>query len=71
MVVVGAINNNLLGENLITKFRCNWSFDEGSFIINGSSVPLQAKDGYARAGRVIPIENVLVPAAHEKLKDKQ
>ena len=36
MVLVGAVHNNLLGEDVITKFRCNWCFDEGSFIINGS-----------------------------------
>ena len=36
MVIVGAVNNNLLGEDFITKFHCNWCFDEGSFIINGS-----------------------------------
>ena len=65
MVIVGAVNNNLLGEDFITKFRCNWCFDEGSFIINGSRLPLTTKDGSARAGRVIALETVVVPVGHE------
>ena len=65
MVVVGSVSNNLLGEDFITKYRCNWDHDEGCFIINGSRVPLKGKDGSARSGRIIALETVRVPAGHE------
>ena len=40
VVVVGGVRNNLIGEDFIIAYRCNWDHDESSFIIKGSRIPL-------------------------------
>lgn len=67
MVVVGVVRHNLIGEDFITKYRCNWDHDESSFVIKGSRVPLRDSDEAVEPARVIALETVLVPARHEAI----
>ncbi len=64
-VVVGGVRSNLIGEDFITMYRCNWDHDESSFIIKGSRMPLEGGRRATRAARVIALETVLVPPGHE------
>ena len=66
-VVVGVVRHNLIGEDFITKYRCNWDHDEASFVIKGSRVPVGDSDRTRRTARVIALETTLVPARHEAI----
>lgn len=65
-VVVAEVNTNLLGEDFITQFRCNWDHDEGCLIINGSRRPFSGTRN-TQSGRVISLETVEVPAGCEAI----
>ena len=66
-VVVGVVRHNLIGEDFIAKYRCNWDHDESSFVIRGSRVPLRGSDSTMKSARVVALETVLVPARHEAI----
>lgn len=64
-VNVGGVRNNLIGEDFITTYRCNWDHDEACFVIRGSRLPFEGPDRSSRASRVIALETVIVPSRHE------
>ncbi|CAC5379235.1 unnamed protein product [Mytilus coruscus] len=64
-VNVGGVRNNLIGEDFITTYRCNWDHDEACFVIKGSRIPFEGPDRSSRASRVIALETVMVPSGHE------
>ena len=49
LVTVGGVRFNLLGEDFISKFRCNWDHDDCTFVIQGSQDPcVQYNSGTSR-----------------------
>ena len=66
-VVVGVVRHILIGEDFITKYRCNWDHDESTFVIKGRRVPFRDSSSTEEAARVIALETVLVPAKHEAI----
>lgn len=64
-VNVGGVRNNLIGENFITTYRCNWDHDEACFVTRGSRIPFEGPDRTSSASRVIALETIRVPSVHE------
>ena len=64
-VNVGGVRNNLIGEDFITTYRCNWDHDEACFVTRGSRIPFEEPDRTSSASRVITLETIIVPSGHE------
>ena len=64
-VIEDGVDNNLIGEDFISKYRCKWEHDESAFNIKGCRLPLEATDNNRASGRIIALETVLVPTGHE------
>ena len=64
-VCVGGVKLNLLGEDFISTFRCQWNFDTKSLDINGYRNPLGQDCVNIRTSRVIAMETIEIPARHE------
>ena len=65
LVTVGGVRFNLLGEDFISKFRCNWDHDDCTFVIQGSEDPGVRSNG--GTSRVITYETVFIPAGSEAI----
>ncbi|CAG2220799.1 unnamed protein product [Mytilus edulis] len=64
-IYVGGVKINLLGEDFISKYRCQWNFDSGSLDICGFTAPLEQDSVNVRSSRVIAMETIDIPARHE------
>ncbi|CAG2185648.1 unnamed protein product [Mytilus edulis] len=64
-IYVGGVKINLLGEDFISKYRCQWNFDSGSLDIYGFTAPLEQDSVNVRSSRVIAMETIDIPARHE------
>lgn len=64
-IYVGGVKINLLGEDFISKYRCQWNFDSGSLNICGFTAPLEQDSVNVRSSRVIAMETIDIPARHE------
>lgn len=60
-VFVGGVKTNLLGLDFITKFRCQWNFDNNSCVLNcASDISLQGS-------HVFSVEDCVIPPHHEAI----
>ncbi|CAG2199674.1 unnamed protein product [Mytilus edulis] len=64
-IIVGGVRNNLLGENFLQSFRCEWDWDSLSLEISGRNIPFHEQNECVRSSRVVSLETVTVPAKHE------
>ncbi|CAC5364645.1 unnamed protein product [Mytilus coruscus] len=64
-IYAGGVKLNLLSEDFISKYRCQWNFDSGSLDINGFTAPLEKESVNVRSSRVIAIETIDIPVRHE------
>ncbi|CAC5382509.1 unnamed protein product [Mytilus coruscus] len=64
-IIVGGVRNNLLGEDFIQSFRCQWDWDSLSLEISSRNIPFHEQNECARSSRVVSLETVTVPAKHE------
>ena len=76
-VIVGRVSQNLLGEDFIRHFKCNFDHDNNEFIIckGGFSSPGDKSRKPKRWARVVTIDNIEIPAQSEtvipvEFKDK-
>ncbi|CAG2223354.1 unnamed protein product [Mytilus edulis] len=64
-IIVGGVRHNLLGENFLQTFRCEWDWDSLSLEISGRNIPFHEQNESVRSSRVVSLETVTVPAKHE------
>ena len=64
-VIVGNVKANLLGEDFISKFQCNWNYATRSLEINGNMIPFSQDNLNVRSSRVISEETITVPPRSE------